>query len=409
MANTMIKGNANSPRIFPWASARVPEQIDRCTELNGDVTLNQEKLYELGRTLKLGIHKLTPTAPITLTQNEYGSMSFWRALANVEDPGSGEDEDITLEDLKSTIFDLSAYMTDEAGTFKGTAYFPKQRLSGFSISIADPDAMVVRNFDFAGEQCHLIVDKYLAFAQQTASGAIETISLSPAPIEYASGKYIYRVIRDRAGTVDELVEDSSAPYADNTWHKSGSDIIVQTCVVGDVIKVFYAADTAYTTLWTDNDSDSDALYADQCTIYLKVGSDPAQQIYKVQSVTIDAVLDRSDYKEIGNKEIVQTGVNSKTVTVSLGRILSDYSLEEILADVGAYPDIDIENFSEDITLLIKIYTTNEKTVFKCGYKITGLSPTTLKPLGAAPEAMNTADNALESDNFLVSSDESDIA
>lgn len=409
MANTLIKGNASVPRIYPWASERVPEQVDRCQEISGDITLNQEKLYELGRTLKLGVHKLTPSAPITLTQNEYGSMSFWRALANVEDPGSGEDEDITLEDLKSTIFDISAYMTDEAGTFKGTAYFPKQRLSGFSINIADPDAMVVRNFDFAGEQCHLIVDKYLAFKQQTASGAIETVTLSPVPIEISAGKYIYRVIRDRAGVVDELIEDNSVPYADNTWRKTGNDIIVQTCVAGDVIKIFYAAATAYTTLWTDNDVDSDALYADQCTIYLKVGAGSATQIYKIQSATIDAVLERTDYKEIGNTEIVQTGVNSKTVTVTLGRILSDYSLEEILADVGAYPDIDIENFSEEITLLVKIYTTNEKTVFKCGYKITGLSPTALKPLGAAPEAMNTADNSLESDNFLVSPDEADIA
>jgi hypothetical protein len=405
----MIRGNATDPRIFPWASERVPEQIDRVTELSGDITLNQEKLYELGRTLKLGVHKLTPSAPITLTQNEYGSMAFWRALANMEDPASGEDEDVTLEDLKATIFDISAYMTDEAGTFKGTAYFPKQRLSGFSINIADPNAMVVRNFDFAGEQCHLIVDKYLAFKQQTASGATETVTLSPAAIEYSSGKYIYRVIRDRAGVVSELVEDSSAPYGDNTWHKTGNDIIVQTCVAGDVIKIFYAADTAYTTLWTDNDVDSAALYADQCTIYLKVGAGSAEQIYKVQSVKIDAVLERTDYKEIGNTEIVQTGVNSKTVTVTLGRILSDYSLEEILADVGAYPDIDIDNFSDQITLLIKIYTDNTKTTFKCGYKITGLSPTALKPLSAAPEAMLSADNSLEADNFLVSPDEADIA
>jgi hypothetical protein len=409
MANTLIRGNATDPRIFPWASARDPEQISRITEMSGDVTLNQEKLYELGRTLKLGVHKLTPDCPVTLTQNEYGSMAFWRSLANMADPGSGEDEDVTLEDLKNTIFDISAYMTDEAGTFKGTAYFPKQRLSGFSINIADPDAMVVRNFDLAGEQCRLIKDSYLAFKSQTASGAIETVTLSPVPIEYASGKYIYRVIRDRAGDVSELVEDSSAPYADNTWHKSGNDIIVQTCVAGDIIKIFYPAATAYTTLWTDNDVDSEALYADQCTIYLKVGAGDAEQVYKLQSVTIDAVLDRADYKQIGSKEVMQTGVNSKTVTVTIGRILDGFTLEDILADVGVYKDINVEDFPDTITLLVKIYTTNEKTVFKCGYKVSSLSPTALTPLTAAPEEMNSADNTLESDNFLVSTNEADIA
>jgi hypothetical protein len=405
----MIKGNATDPRIFPWASARVPAQINRLTEMGGDVTLNQEKLYELGRTLKLGIHKLTPDCPVTLTQNEYGSMDFWRDLANMEDPGSGEAEDVTLEDLKSTIFDISAYMTDEAGTFKGTAYFPKQRLSGFSINIADPDAMVVRSFDLAGEQCRLIKDSYLAFETQTASGAIETVTLSPVPIEYASGKYIYRVIRDRAGEVSELIEDSSAPYAADTWHKTGNDIIVQTCEVGDIIKIFYPSATAYTTLWINNDSDSDALYADQCTIYLKVGAGSAEQVYKIQSVTIDAVLDRADYREIGNSEVIQTGVNSKTVTVTLGRILDGFTLEDILADVGAYKDINVEDFPDTITLLVKIYTDNTKSIFKCGYKITSLSPTALTPLTAAPETMNSADNTLESDNFLVSPLESDIA
>ncbi len=405
----MIKGNATDPRIFPWNSARVPQQIDRVTELTGDVTLNQDKLYELGRTLKLGVHKLTPSCPVTITQNEYGSMSFWRALANKIDPTSaGEDDSIDLEDLKSTKFDISAYLTDEDGTFKGTAYFPKQRLSGFSINIADPDSMVVRNFDLAGEQCRIIVDNYLAYQSQTAVGAIETVTLNPVAIEYASGKYIYRVLRVRGTTVSELIEDNTAPYANNTWRFSTGSVIVQTCQAGDIIKVFYASATAYTTLWTDNDSDAEALYADQCSIFLKIGSGSDEQVYRLQSVNIDTVLERKDYKEIGNKEIVQTGVSSKTVTVTLGRILEDFTIEEILANVGVYKDINIENFVDNITLTVKIYTDNTKATFKMGYKITNLSPTSLKPLGAKPEDMDTAEDVMESDNFMVTTDESEL-
>lgn len=405
----MIKGNATDPRIFPWNNDRDPSQIDRVTEMTGDVTLNQEKLYELGRTLKLGVHKLTPSCPTTLTQNEYGSMAFWRDLANIEDPASGAlDESVDLDDLKSTKFDISAYMTDEDGTFKGTAYFPKQRLSGFSINIADPDAMVIRSFDLAGEQCRIIKDNYLAFEKKTATIAIETVTLTPSPIEYAAGKYIYRVLRVRSGVVSELIEDATSLYADNTWRYSAGTVIVQTCVAGDVIKVFYAAATAYATLWTDNDSDDAALYADQCTIYLKVGAGVDQQVYRLQSVGIDAVLERADYKEIGSTEIVQTGVKSKTVTVTLGRILEDFTIEEILGNIGAYKDINVENLVDTITLTVKIYTDNTKTTFKMGYKITGLSPTALKPLGATPEEMDTADVTMESDNFLCTVDESEL-
>lgn len=405
----MIKGNATDPRIFPWNSARTPQQIDRVTELTGDVTLNQEKLYELGRTLKLGVHKLTPSCPVTIVQNEYGSMAFWRALANKIDPSSaGEDDSIDLEDLKSTKFDISAYLTDEDGTFKGTAYFPKQRLSGFSINIADPDSMVVRNFDLAGEQCRIIVDNYLSYQSQTATGATETVTLSPAAIEYASGKYIYRVLRVRAGVVSELIEDNSSPYANDTWRYTTGTVVVQTCQAGDIIKVFYPSATAYTTLWTDNDSDAEALYADQCSIFLKIGSGSEEQVYRLQSVNIDTVLERTDYKEIGNKEVVQTGVKSKTVTVTLGRILEDFTIEEILGNVGSYKDINVENLVDNITLTVKIYTDNTKATFKMGYKITNLSPTSLKPLGAKPEDMDTAEDVMESDNFMVTTDESEL-
>lgn len=407
----MIKGNATDPRIFPWNNDRDPEQIDRLTELTGDVTLNQEKLYELGRTLKLGVHKLTPNTPVSITQNEYGSMATWRDLANIEDPASsGLDESIDLDDLKSTKFDISAYLTDEDGTFRGTIYFPKQRLSGFSIKIDDPDAMVTRTFDLAGEQCRIISENYLAFEKATAIGAGDcAVTLSPIALEYASGKYIYRVLRVRSGVVSEITEDATG-VTSNTWSYNSSThiVTVKDCLTSDIVKVFYPSATAYTTLWTDNDSDAAGLYADQCTIYLKVGSGDNEQVYRLQSVGIDVVLERTDYKEIGNKEVVQTGVKSKTVTVTLGRILEDFSIEEILGDVGAYKDINVEDFSDEITLIVKIYTDNTKSTFKLGYKITDLSPTALKPLGAKPEDMDTADDTMESDNFMVTPDESEL-
>ena len=40
-------------------------------------------------------------------------------------------EDIDLDDLKSTRFDISAYLEDEDGTFRGTAYFQNKDLVDF--------------------------------------------------------------------------------------------------------------------------------------------------------------------------------------------------------------------------------------------------------------------------------------
>lgn len=405
----MIHARATKPRIFPWNNDRDPEQIDRVQDMAGDLTINQEKLYEIGRDGKLGVHKQAPGLAPTLRQFENGSMSFWRALANKEDPSSGAlDESVDLDDIKSTKFDIAAFLTDDSGSFKGTIHFPKLRVSGFSIGIADPDATIERSFDLVGEDYKIIKDNYLAFQKATAVAPGElSITLSPAAIEYASGKRVFKVLRVRSGEVSELLEDATPSYEDNTWRYDAGAVKVQTCLASDIVKVFYAAASAYTTLWTDNDVDAEAYYADQCDIYLKVGGGSNQKIYRIQSVTIDGTFDRTDYKEVGNKEIVQTGVSAKTVTVTLGRILEDFTLEEILAGSPAYPFIDAREFSSDVTLTVKIYTDNTKTTFAMGYKITGLSPTSLAT-GATVEDYGTQDNTLESDNFMVTPDESEL-
>jgi hypothetical protein len=404
----MIKGNATTPRVYSWKRTETPGQIDRVNEIKGDVTLNQDKLYEVGRTLKLGIHKLTPDTPITINQNEYLTMKFWRELAGLNDPDSGDDHDVTLEDLKDAVTDISASLTDDSGAFEGTVYFAKMRLGGFTIDVGDPDAKITRNFSLVGEYCKIIVDNYLAYATATAVGdGIQTIALSPAPIETT----IFRVLRIRAGVVSELVEDSSSPYADNTYRLDSSNVIIQTGLTGDIHKVFYPSATAYTTLWTDNDSDPEASYADQCDIYLKVGSEADAKVYRLQSVNIDVALERDDKGEIGNKEKVQYGVKTKTVTVKLGRLLETFTLEQILADQSGVSDskiIDVRDFVDTVELRVKFYTDNTKTTFAFGYKVTGLSAESLSPLSAQPEEYNPADNSMTSDNFLVSDDETEI-
>jgi len=403
----MLHSKLCQPRIFPHNSARAPEQLNRCQEISGDLTLNQDKIYEIGRDGKLGVNKKTPSLAYSMTQYEYGSMDFWYSIANLADPASGGlDDSIDLEDIKSTTFDITAYMTDDDNTFKGTMWFPKLRVNGFSLNIGDPDAIVERSFDLVGEDFKILDGKYFAYQTATMTGTgIKTITLSPAAVEYASGKYVFRVLRIRAGVCSELVEDAVSTYADNTWRYSAGDVIVQTCLDGDIIKVYYESSTAYTTLWTDNNVDSDALLAESCEIYLKVGT--GTRIYRLQSVGIDVAFERTDYKEIGNTEIVQRGVKSKTVTVKLDRFNEGFTLEDILAADTTYPYINPRNYSEAIQLQVKIFSDNTHTAFKMGYLITGLSPTTLGT-SQAIEDYNKVTDSLESDNLKISSDESEI-
>lgn len=397
----MIHAKAVKPRVFPWNNDRDPEQIDRAQDITGDLTLNREKQYEIGRDGILGYKKNTPTFAYSMRQFEFGSMAFWYDLANIENPGSGDDHYVDLNDLKTPYTDIAAFLTDDNGTFTGTIWFPKLRVNGFSINIADPDAILERNFDLVGEDYKILDGKYFSFNKHTASGATETVTLSPVPIEWASGDYVFKVLRVRSGAVSELTEGTGT----NQWSYATGDVTVRTCVISDIIKIYYPSSTAYTTLWTDNNVDSDFLTADSCEIYMKVGT--GTRIYKLQSVGIDVAFERTDYKEIGNSEIVLTGVKSKTVTISLNRYTTDNSLEDIFASDTTYPYIDPRNFAENIQLQIKVFTDKTHTSFKMGYLINNITPTTMNT-SQAIEDYNQRTNNLEADNLKISDVESEI-
>lgn len=408
----MIHSKFFRPRVFPWNSARVPEQIDRAQDIGGDLTLNRVPVYEVGRDGILGYRNQTPAFKYSMTQFEYGSMAFWYALAEKEDPTSGEDVYIDLDDLTTSKSDIAAFVTDDNNTFRGTVLFPKLRVNGFSINIAAPDAIVERTFDLVGEDYKMFENKYFAYAEDTCDTAdtIKTITLVEPAIEYATDKWIFRVLRVRAGEVTELVEDASSTYDDNSWRYATGDVIVQTCLPGDIIKIYYVSDNAYTTIWTNNNptgaDDPTMLLAEYCEIRMKVGTDT--RIYRLQSVGIDVAFDRTDYKEIGNAEVVQTGVNKKTVTISLNRFAETMTLEQILAGDGTDIYIDPRTFSEIIQMQVLIYGEKEHTNFKMGVLINSITPSTLG-VKQAVQAYGERNVALVSDNMRISSDLSELA
>jgi hypothetical protein len=398
----MIHAKYCKPRIFPWNSNRDPEQIDRSQDIGGDLTLNKEKQYEIGRDGILGYKKGTPGFSYSMRQFEYGQMGFWYSLVNKVTPG-GTPYYVTLDDLKVPISDIAAFLTDDNGTFSGTIWFPKLRVNGFSINIGDPEAIVERNFDLVGEDYRILDANYFSFEKATASApGVQTIVLDPVPIEHASGEYIFRVLRVRSGIVTELSKGSGT----SQWQFSApATVTINDGLVSDIHKVYYESATAYTTLWTDNNGDEDFLVAESCEIYMKVGT--STRIYRLQSVGIDVAFERADYREIGNSEVVQTGGKSKTVTIALNRFSENFSLEKILAGDTIYPYINPRDFVDNIQLMVKVFSDKTHTAFKIGYLMNNISPTALT--SAQPvEDYQTRTNTLECDNLKISDHESEI-
>ena len=385
-------------------------QLDRIQSVTPVATLNREKNKEVGRDGTIDYVKRTPTIAYALTQNESLNMKIFRALANK----SNSTHPININDFKTSATDLLAYLTKDDGNFLGTIWYPKLRVAGFSLNIADPDAKIERRFDLVGEVMKEFQNnnKYVIYKLETAdsgeiTGADWSITLNdPVPVEdpKTSGKYIFRVTRIRGGVTTDL---SAGTGTDQYEYDSGTNVLtVHNAQVGDSYKIFYTASSYISgqSIWTNNDSDVGATLAYNVSLWLG-----GQALTRVQGVTVDVRFAREDHKEVGNKEVVQRGVTEKTVTLTLPRFLETYTIEEILAGKSSgFGHLDIEDYLDNISFVMKFYSDVAKTQFKWGIKITNLSPTENRT-GVAVDGYTTRDLTLESESMIISDTESDLA
>lgn len=400
----MIHTSYWRPRVYPYNGDIAPAQIDRLQDLSASLSMNREKIREIGRDGTVDWRKGIPSTRVSLRQFEYGDMEFYRKLANVSDATTS----ITLNDFKTSMVDIAGYKTDDSGTFLGTVWYPKLRVAGFGINIGDPQANIERSFELQGEDEHILQgnNKYFNYQKFTASGGSpETFSVTaPNPVldPENSGKYLFRVVRVRSGVTTELV------YTTDYTFSAPSTLSVVSSTAGDVYKVYYSAGSYLTgvDVFTNNDSDAGALLAEASSIYLYVAAD--NYVYRLQSVGIDVSFDRTDYYEIGNKDIIQKGIREKTVRVTLGRILEAYTIEEVLRGVAAgYGHIDSRNFGDATTLRVKLYGNSLKNTFNVGFKMSNLSPTGLDA-GVPLNDYSTRNSTLEGEDLTISTVEATI-
>ncbi|MHA1864931.1 MAG: hypothetical protein ACTSWZ_00365 [Candidatus Heimdallarchaeaceae archaeon] len=367
----LIHSSYFRPKVNPVKSDENPTEIDRLQDFTGTITLNRTKIEEIGREGIVDWRKTSPEVSLTLRQLEYGSLEMYNQLANK----SLSSTKVELKEFKTSMVDIAGYKTDDDGNFVSTIWYPKFRLSGISLAIGDPDALLERTFTLVGEDEITLKNnnKYLIFKKTNPSeGQDQTITISDPTVVADpdnSGAYLFRVGRIRSGTYTELTHGTD-------WSCDGTDLTINgQSYSSDVIKYVYSASSYISgeEPFVANDSDAAGLTADSCSIYL---IDTSNYIYKLQSVGVDITFDRFDTKEIGSKEVVARGIRDTTVRITLGRILHQWTLEEILRGVAGldFGKIDIRKFQDELTLLIKVYTDNTKNSFAIGYKFIGLAP-----------------------------------
>lgn len=393
------------PRYIPYLGDTDTIQIDRAQSLDPAGDFPSEDVKELGTDGKLGTLKETSVISCSLGQREYGAIEFYRALGNKT---SGT---VTLADFASSAGDICSYLTDKNDAFVSTLWYPKQRLVSLGLTIGDPKAIVDRSFTFTGEQALILqgANKYLIFKKKTltapdiGSGDIAVITLDdPVAVENPEnvGKYMFRVLRVKAGVASELVEGTD-------YTSTANALTVQDCTVDDVIKYYYSSGSWVTSPvapFTTNTSDLNAIRANACVLYL--GS--AGRLYKVQSASLSADLSREDVSEIGTEAIIARSVLENSVSIDLGKLLdSSFTLEEVLRG-NTNGVLDSKNYATDLTWMLAVYSDATHSTFKIGYKSTDCSVSTSKPGSGAIAANVDSGYTLKADNLLITESAGDL-
>jgi len=399
------------PKVFPYKGTAVPTEIDRAQELTSTPDLSRDKVNELGTVGVVGYIKNIPNVPVTLRQNEYGSMEFFNQLANQ----SLASTSVEMTDFKTSQINIAGYITDEDNTFLFTRWYPNLRLSSFTLNMSAPDALIERTFNFVGEDRidYQGTNKYLIYLTDTmAGGDNETIVIGsgdfadyPAPVvdPNISNSYFDRITRERSGVVTEL-----SLTTDYTYNSGSTTITILDTEEGDVIKAYYTASSYITdaTPFTSNTTDLAGIRGDCVSIYMGSGN----YLYRLQNASVEVTFDRNDVKELGNSEVVARGVNTITTKVTLGRIVETLTLPEILSGQSAdYAKIDIREFATDIVFYVYIYANSTKSAsdFLLGMKLKDLAPTSLDD-SAPVETHLTEGNTLEGEEAIIADNTTEL-
>lgn len=418
----LIHSTHYRPRIYPITGDSDPAEMDRVQSIDPTGTTNRAKIEEVGRDGVVGYVKRTPNITYRMMQYEYGNIELFNKLCN---KGSSNTS-VVLNDFKDAYFDIAGYMLDDTDTFKGTVVYPNLRTSGFSLNIGDPEAIIERSLDLAGEDAitwqgnnkYYIQAKGTVASGDLGSGDTYDITLGsgnwstyPAPVEdpNISGQYIYRVTRYRSGTTTELTITTDYTYTHGT-----TTVQILSAQVGDIYKVYYTASTYVSggSYFTDNDTDVPAILAEASSLYIYTPSVThplsSDYIYRIQNVTVDVRFDREDVREVGNKNVVKRGIRNKTVTLTFGSILDGYTIEEILSGQSAdYGKIDLRELSTNLSFVGKVFTDGDKGTFKLGLKATKLNPS---ELGKAPavDTYVSRRHVLEGEALTITNVEADL-
>jgi len=410
MAQAIRHASAVKPRSIPVNADVSPADWNRVTTFNPALSQPKEAVYEVGRLAKMAFDKGIFETTLSINQLEYGQIDSFLQLAGLSaTPASG----VALTDFDDARTDFYLPGKDEyAGSIEQTLWLQKLSVDSIGLNI-NAEQRLERTFQLSGEYAKMIkeANKYLIFVEDDApsgtSGSYVIDLSDPAPVvdPNNAGVYILQLYRIRSGVATELTVTTDYTYSNVT-----KELTILSGLTSDNYRIWYSAGS-YGTAGDPtslNDADDYYLGAENVTVQIDDGTHSAVTLTKLTALSITATLNRIEEAVIGDDEKVLKDVESYDVALSLdGYVKNSSIIEALMGQAGqSYGIIDYTDLST-VTVTIKIYETKTKSTFLIGYKITGLEFNDSSQTYNANE-FATNPITLNSDNLVISDDESDI-
>ena len=364
--------SAVKPISIPVKANVDKDNWDRVQSFSPATSQPSEKLYEIGRLQKMTTDKDILEATLSITQLEYGTIDSFKQLSGLSSEPSGG---FALSDMDDALIDFYLPGKDEYdGTLEQTLWLQHMAVDSFGVSIT-ADERIERTFELSGEFAKILRygNKFLIFTTDDApsgtSGNYNIVVNDPAPVQEPNGStYILDLYRIRSGTATQL--DLTTDY---TYNNATNTITILSANAQDHYRIWYSAGS-YGTAGDPsslNDSDDYYLKADNVTVTIDDGTNPAVELDKLTSLTIDATFNRIDEPVIGSDEKILKDVESYDVTWSLEGFVKNSAVEEALMQQAGqnWKVLDFTLF-DSVKMTAKIYQEATKSTFLIGYQST---------------------------------------
>jgi len=352
-------------------------QMRRVNSFSADAAFMDDDVLELANNGVAETIDTLDTVSVTVDCHEFGSTENLAKAVNIFAPTTDTGASANKHYITDASFDnaqvefmLKVTSGTNTSALAASCWFGSQWLTGFTLSYS-ADGNATESYTFEGEYKRWFMNSFrdMYVVSGTRTGATQATIY---------GKNLQTGYTPRVLTVNGLIASDIKAGGSNaiTFTNSSSDTTVTATDIGgsnvtfqdgDRIRVIYAKNTpaSFPSL-SNTPAGIGALRKGMIDCYLYNGTSTtdanATRTLRLQSVSINAGLDRTAAGELGNKRSYTRTLNRPiNVEVSCEAYLSDLEEYAQLAnqdtafDAMTLNEIDTDDFTNDTKLVVKLY------------------------------------------------------